>query len=249
MTIAAGPRLVTGLTLTLQPRAAVQRSLYSTSLRVFKSHCNKTVSRPFRLPSLRIFKDSMSTQSSPPVVNIYSQYLTTHPLTTKVLTAGVIGVVADLTAQLAIERSRQLDVPRLTKFVALQMAIIAPVLHVWYGFLNRRLPGNHVRVVLQRVALDQLAFAPPFLAFFLATLSLLEGHADRITQQLSDDWFPTVVKNWQLWVPAQLLNFRFVGPAYQVLFSNMVGLFWTIYLSVVAHHTPSSDNHKADDAE
>jgi hypothetical protein len=73
-------------------------------------------------------------------------------------------------------------------------------------------------------------------------------------------------RNWELWVPAQLINFRFVGPAYQVLvvssclfdgfasvyrsvhcythypcpvkvlFSNIVGLFWTVYLSVVAHH-------------
>jgi hypothetical protein len=47
------------------------------------------------------------------------------------MTAGLIGIIADLTAQLAIERATQLDIQRLAKFVALQMVIIAPVLHVW----------------------------------------------------------------------------------------------------------------------
>ena len=40
----------------------------------------------------------------------------------------------------------------------------------------------------------------------------------------------------------QIVNFGFVPPAYQVLFSNMVGLAWNVWLSFVAHrsHAPGS---------
>eukprot|EP00730_Choanoeca_flexa_P008927 TRINITY_DN12558_c4_g1_i4.p1 TRINITY_DN12558_c4_g1~~TRINITY_DN12558_c4_g1_i4.p1 ORF type:complete len:233 (+),score=19.68 TRINITY_DN12558_c4_g1_i4:163-861(+) len=225
-------------------------SARNRALQVCQSSCTRspTIFRAisataFKVPALRPFTRQMTQlkgHKNASLLSRYSNYLNTNPTATKVITAGFIGLAADLTAQVAIEGTRDLDTQRLLKFVGLQMIIIAPVLHVWYGFLNRRIPGNHLRIVVQRVLLDQLLFAPPFLAFFLSTLSLLEGHSGRISHQLRHDWLPTVIKNWQLWVPAQAINFRFVAPAYQVLFSNMVGLFWTIYLSVVAHQSESS---------
>ena len=51
-------------------------------------------------------------------------------------------------------------------------------------------------------------------------------------------------RNWELWVPAQCLNFLLIPVPMQVLFANMVGLVWNTYLSIVAHGNHSEDADK-----
>lgn len=52
-----------------------------------------------------------------------------------------------------------------------------------------RVPGATVVQVAKRVALDQLVFAPPFLAMILTTLLYFEGRGHMLVQHLSDNWF------------------------------------------------------------
>lgn len=98
-----------------------------------------------------------------------------------------------------------------------------------------------LQTVAKRLALDQLVFAPTFLSVFFSLLLTLEGEADKVPEKLAQDWWPAVKANWVVWVPAQLINFRFVPGSLQVLFSNVVGLFWNMYMSLVSHseaHAP-----------
>jgi protein Mpv17 len=44
-----------------------------------------------------------------------------------------------------------------------------------------------------------------------------------------------LIANWSLWIPAQVINFRFVPGKFQVLFSNVVALAWNVYLSFMSH--------------
>lgn len=57
-------------------------------------------------------------------------------------------------------------------------------------------------------------------------------------------WSDMLVANWQLWVPAQLINFALVPVPLQVLFMNMTSVLWTCYLSMV-----NSDGGAADDTD
>ncbi|CAM9788893.1 unnamed protein product [Ectocarpus sp. 12 AP-2014] len=125
----------------------------------------------------------------------------------------------------------EIDWGRTLRFTLVGAAVVAPALHAWYGFLIRRLPGTAPATVVKRVALDQLLFAPGFLAVFLSTVMLLDGNAAKIDRKLRADYPTTVVSNWGYWIPAQVINFRFVAPVYQVLYANFVGFFWNIYLS------------------
>lgn len=84
-------------------------------------------------------------------------------------------------------------------------------------------------------------FAPSFLPIFFTTLLTLEGDVGKVPEKLKQEWWPAVKANWVVWVPAQLLNFRFVPGSLQVLFSNVVGLFWNSYMSYISH----TDAHKA----
>merc|ERR1711920_1194157 len=87
---------------------------------------------------------------------------------------------------------------------------VAPVLHVWYGTLGRLIPGISTKAVVSRVAADQLVFAPLFVPSFFAVLLTLSGTPSAIPDKIRQDWWSTVKVNWGLWVPAQIINFRFV---------------------------------------
>ncbi|OWZ15144.1 Protein Mpv17 [Phytophthora megakarya] len=167
----------------------------------------------------------------------YASLLGTHPLSTKIATGGAIAGLGDVGCQLLLEGDKRFDGKRTAIFTILGGFLISPVLHVWYGFLGSRVSGVATSAVMKRLALDQLGFAPIFLPVFLSSVLTLEGHAYDIPDKLRVDWWSVTKANWGVWVPAQILNFRFVPGPMQVLFSNVVGLLWNAYLSYVSHST------------
>lgn len=118
---------------------------------------------------------------------------------------------------------------------------VAPILHVWYGWGPRKIaevfskfsPWGQALIV---TALDQTVFTMPF------TLSLLTGidYLDHFNFKKAFDGavniFPNViVNNWLVWPAASLINFGLVPAPFRVLFANVVGFFWNIYLSYAAN--------------
>jgi len=87
-----------------------------------------------------------------------------------------------------------------------------------------------------RLVLDQMMFAPCFIASFFVILAALDNKSyDEIKQKLQNDLYPTVKYNFSVWVPAQFINFNLVPPHLQVLWANGVGFFLNIYLSYAAN--------------
>jgi hypothetical protein len=110
-------------------------------------------------------------------------------------------------------------------------ALVAPVLGFWYGQLNILIPAKTTAGALGRLFLDQALFAPCFVSVFLSSLLLLNGTPELIVPKLKQDLLSTVTANWALWIPGQFLNFRFVPPEFNLLFSNILALIWSTYLS------------------
>lgn len=200
-----------------------------------------------------------SGQSSAPtnigggVWGAYNRALERRPLLTKSITCGCLSFAADVVCQKAfpptpaavdggLESSEgegvALDWFRLTKFTVLGVIYVSPSLHVWYGYLARMFPGSGLTATMQRLACDQLIFAPAFIAGFLSLALVFEGRPEAISTKLRADWLSTMRANLSLWVPSMFINFRFVPQQYQVLFSNCVGFFWNIYLSYVVSYQP-----------
>ncbi|KAL6579716.1 hypothetical protein OROMI_007740 [Orobanche minor] len=86
-----------------------------------------------------------------------------------------------------------------------------------------------------RLLLDQLLFAPTFIGIFLSALMTLEGRPSDVIPKLQQEWFSSVLANWQLWIPFQFFNFRFVPQQFQVLAANFIALIWNVILSYKAH--------------
>ena len=57
---------------------------------------------------------------------------------------------------------------------------------------------------------------------FFSSLALLEGRLKGLKLELQQNWSSAVVTNWKIWIPAQVINFRYIPLNYQVLFANVV---------------------------
>ncbi|CAM9612999.1 unnamed protein product [Chrysoparadoxa australica] len=208
------------------------------------------------LKGLAVARKSKLFSSTRSNLSQYEALLHQHPIATKAVTSGIIAGSGDLTCQLiigdawsqepedAIQKIAHIlnhppphpDWLRLAKFTLVGSVLVGPTLHHWYGFLVRRLPGRNPQQIVRRLFLDQLVFSPVFTGAFFSSIMLLDGSPGKIKQKLEQDYWPTLVSNWALWIPAQLVNFRYIPLHFQVLFSNGTGFFWNIYLSARSFH-------------
>ena len=207
----------------------------STKMRrlLLKISGNSASVRRLRLPRHSVaFSSSSSSSSSSSLWGRYSDLLEAYPLPTKVVTSGVISFSGDLISQSVIS-GENFDFPRCVRYTTAGALLVGPVLHFWYAFLNRAIPGASLMKNLKRLLLDQLLFSPCFTCVFISSLSIIgEGKSVVHTiRKLRQDFFTIVLNGWIIWCPAQFINFTFIPSKFQVLYSNMIGLLWNIYLS------------------
>lgn len=189
-----------------------------------------------------------SNVSESPLTKLFDRYLhhlDANPLVTKALTSMVIVGVGDVGCQLVTaEENVKFDFKRFAIFTFLGGALVGPALHYWYGFLGRLVPGVGTVVALKRLAVDQTIFAASFIPIFMTSSLALEGRFNDIVPSISREWFPALLANWALWIPANFINFRFLAPKFQVLFANVVALAWNGYLSLASHRDEPSGEKK-----
>lgn len=197
-----------------------------------------------RLASKFCISNARRSSTSVSNYNLWSKYLTLlkeRPILTKCVTSGLLSCGADVVCQLQFadktvdKEDTVLDAWRVLKFSGIGAFFVGPVLHYWYGFLSRRFIGASLFSTIQRVALDQLFFAPLFIPAFFSIILILDGKPELIVDKLKSDWASTMITNYSVWIPAMFLNFKFVPPTLQVLFSNGVGFGWNIYLSHMSY--------------
>lgn len=165
----------------------------------------------------------------------YLTRLEKYPVLTKAVTSAILTFVGDLTCQLAIDQVPSLDLKRIFLFTFLGLVLVGPTLHFWYLYLSKLVPMPGASGAFLRLIIDQFLFAPAFIGLFLSTLVTLEGRPSQVIPKLQQEWFSSVLANWQLWIPFQFLNFRFVPQQFQVLAANVIALVWNVILSYKAH--------------
>jgi len=182
------------------------------------------------------------------LARVYRHSFRAYPNWTLAITGGCLSAVGDAVAQLTQNamggkdhEDRQLfDIARTTRFFCYGLAM-SPIMGRWNFFLERRFPScsmqkgkPSIKSLSKRVAADQLIMAPIGLGIFIGAMGLLEGRSPRqIKERFQDLYGSLLLANWQLWPLAQLVNFRYMPLPYRVPFSQTVGVFWTLYLSIV----------------
>ena len=127
---------------------------------------------------------------------------------------------------------------------------IGPMLHLNYSYLLPYLvpevAGSSAGwLAVKKLMFDQLGFAPICTAGFFVFINMLEGHGpQKGFNEIRQNFWKTMLVNWQIWIPANFLNFRFVPIPYQVLFANGTATVYNACLSYI-HNNLQDDDSKS----
>lgn len=172
---------------------------------------------------------------------VYNTLLTKYPLRTKMVTAGCITALSDCICQKLMARNdpkaqeKPYNYRRTLLMTGLSVFYGTPICHFWFGTVVKIanvFTKNKKALPFVTTAIDQLFFSAPSLAAFLYIIELIDKRdSQRAKENVKEKLWPGLLANWQLWPAAQLINFGLVPASYRVLFSNLVGFFWGIYMS------------------
>ncbi|TKS75394.1 Protein Mpv17 [Collichthys lucidus] len=107
----------------------------------------------------------------------YQALMTRYPWTVQIVTAGSLVGVGDVLSQQLIERRglAQHNVQRTAKMMSIGFFFVGPVIGGWYKVLDRLVVGGTKSAAMKKMLVDQLCFAPGFLAAFLCISGALNG--------------------------------------------------------------------------
>lgn len=108
--------------------------------------------------------------------------------------------------------------------------------HYWYKFIDRRIPGRTIGLVLRKVFWDQVIGSPINISVLFITLGFLERrNLAEIGKEMKDKFIRLYTAEWIVWPPAQIINFYWLPNRYRVLYDNTISLGYDIYTSRVAN--------------
>lgn len=110
-----------------------------------------------------------------------------------------------------------------------------PVIHYFHTFLDkvvfRGMEQSSPLVVVGKLAIDQLLFAPVFTALYFVLRGLTEDRGLATTsKKLRRELWGIMCSSWAVWVPANFVSYLAIPLELRVLFGNVVGLFWNAFL-------------------
>ncbi|EPS95827.1 hypothetical protein FOMPIDRAFT_1025605 [Fomitopsis schrenkii] len=173
----------------------------------------------------------------------FNASLVRRPMLTQCASSAVMFGVGDILAQQAFEKKgTKHDFIRTARTAFYGGALFGPLLTKWLVLLQRIRVQSRVREVVYKVWLDQTVFTPGVIGFFFTSMTLLEGKSFQdARQRVSEAYVPTLVRNWGVFVPTQIINFWLVPAQYRFFAVNFVALFWNAYLSAVNARTALAD--------
>ncbi|KAG0060202.1 Protein required for ethanol metabolism [Linnemannia elongata] len=172
------------------------------------------------------------------MLGLYTRALTNYPISTQALSTGTLFGTGDLIAQFFIDSNLSAqgwDKARTARMVVFGAGFAGPVLHNWYKFLDKNIRlATPVQSLIGRVAVDQIFFAPCFIASFFVGQGLLAGESrETIQARLNKGYLGALKSNYMVWPTVQLANFWLVPLQHRLMVVNTFALGWNTYLSHV----------------
>lgn len=171
---------------------------------------------------------------SKPIMNFVASYLQNlylHPIKTKAVTSCIVGSAGSLASQLVAGQKIRLD-PVLA-FGLYGLIFGGTIPHYFYEFIERAFPHKTSAFPLaKKLLFERLIFAPFMQAFSLYTLARFEGknHVAAL-KQLNSLYLTVLEANWKWLTLFQIINMTFIPPMLRVLFMNLVGFGWVIFVA------------------
>lgn len=182
------------------------------------------------------------------VYNWYIRQCAENALVTKSVSAAIITLLGDVLAQkfesfLAGE-FQPLDFHRMVAFFFCGLVYVGPYVHFWYDtlfrlgkWLERKYKTTKYGQVLAQILVDQsigvAIYFPSFFYVFEILESFVHGQAPSM-ETASKKCFGQIGNllsmQYKIFPITNTFNLVFVPPELRVLFSNVLSIFWNIYL-------------------
>lgn len=171
---------------------------------------------------------------SKPIINLVASYLQNlyiHPIKTKSLTSCVVGSAGSIASQLVSGEKLRLD-PVLA-FGLYGLIFGGTVPHYFYEFIERVFSQETSAFPLaKKLLFERLIFTPLMQAFSLYTLARFEGKNHKAAlKQVNALYFTVLEANWKWLTLFQVINIAFIPPMLRVLFMNLVGFGWAMFIA------------------
>ena len=183
----------------------------------------------------------------------YGGLLDQHPYLTRIISSGIVGGSGDILIQLfrkSKDKTAIFDFRRLWVFSSVAAFYIAPVIYLWFGYLNK-LPypsgmSNLTKAGIMTL-LDQTFGAVLISAGFFYFFEMVQHFVPPYPKDRNSNFikagynsnvrnlWDTLVVNWYCWPLINFVNFLVVPIQFRVLFSNFAAVFWNMYLSSKAN--------------
>lgn len=176
------------------------------------------------------------------IMALYTRAIRNAPIRTKSISTCLLALLGDLLAQRIATgpKAFEWDRRRSTSVGIWGLLFMGPVLHSWYGVLDRIFFGRFS--VWQKLLCDQLFFAPFFNGAFIAGIGTMEGLSPHeVITTLKSKLWPSMKANWTIWPAAQFVNFAFIPKTFQIVYVNCIALFWNVILTYISHDEEKTD--------
>mmetsp|Transcript_10146 Transcript_10146/g.14654 ORF Transcript_10146/g.14654 Transcript_10146/m.14654 type:complete len:202 (-) Transcript_10146:190-795(-) len=163
----------------------------------------------------------------------YLGKLDSSPLLTKSISAAVLSIVSSLVGKsIAKEKIKPKSI--VDEF-CVGLILRGPLVHWFHTFLDkvvfRRANQKNKIVVIAKVILDQLIFAPIFISLYFYLSGIMsEKKISDISKSIKKDLWRILKGNWGVWVPANVIGYGLIPLNLRVLWGNIINIFWTAYL-------------------
>lgn len=130
-----------------------------------------------------------------------------------------------------------------TQHMAISGMTVGIICHHWYNYLDARMPGKTIGIVLKKLLLDQLICSPLYIGVFFLTLGILENTSwPDLKAEMREKFHKLYIAEWIIWPPAQIINFYFLPTRFRILYDNTISLGYDVYTSQVKHGNKDKAN-------
>ncbi|XP_064538833.1 mpv17-like protein [Drosophila montana] len=154
------------------------------------------------------------------------------------LNVALIMGAGDMIAQMAVEKRdfKDWNAGRTARFSALGLVLVGPSLRKWYGALDTMVVKEQSTVQrgIKKMLIDQGCFAPPFTLLLSYLVPYINGEKhETIVKRIKENYFTIMKGSFMVWPLAQTINFTLVPVQYQVIYVQVIALFWNCFLSMM----------------